>query len=123
MAANPSPRIEFWLAIPRGSKMTISVAGTTPQHIVTATVIELREDGQRKSFPDSSVQPGPLSLTFAGRHSYSIETDLVFGNAGSATVTADVTDPNGQPIAPHFFSTIPGTAGQMVPVRFFVSTV
>jgi len=123
VAADPSPRVQFWLAIPGGSRMRLSVSGTTAQNVVTATVFVVRDDSMNQTFLDPAVQPGPLLLNFLSNHAYSIETDLVFGNDASAKVTAEVSDPDGAAIAPKFESIVPGTAGHMLPVRLFVSTV
>jgi hypothetical protein len=125
-----SDRIAFWVdpLVPGGSKLVISVTGSTPKKLVTAHPFLLRGDGIEQSFPDGAVQPGPLTIKLESPHTYSILTDLVFTTSGTAEVTAELIAPNKKRIGPDnvadavFKSSVAGSEGQTLGLTFFIAT-
>lgn len=125
-----SDRIAFWIdpLVPGGSKLVISVNGSTAKKLVTAHPFLLRGDGLEQSFPDSTVQPGPLAIEFESPHTYSILLDLVFTTSGTAEVTAELLAPNRKRIPPDnaaepvFKSSVAGSQGQTLGLSFFIAT-
>ena len=121
-------RIGSWTKVPSGSKLHISVSGTTASNLVTGRVFVVREDGLEQTIPDSEVQPGPAEILLQFPHIYSLMVDLHYATAGTAEVRASVTSPGGNVVPqdgappPKFSSTIPGTEGQGISVMFFLTT-
>ena len=125
-----SDRIAFWTnpPVPDGSELVISVTGSTAKKLVTAHPFLLRGDGLEQSFPDSAVQPGPLTIELESPHTYSMLLDLVFTTSGTAQVTAELIAPNGRRIPPDnsadpvFESSVAGSEGQTLGLTFFIVT-
>jgi hypothetical protein len=121
-------RIGSWTRVPGGSSIRVSVTGTTATDLVTAHLFLLREDGVEQTFPDSAVQPGPVSILLDSPHTYSLLLDLNFVTAAKAEVTAEVISPfatlvpqDGAP-PPVFNTSIQGTQSVISGVTFFVTT-
>src|SRR4029079_7505029 len=121
-------RIGSWTKVPNGSRMRISVVGTTAENLVTAHPFVLSSDGFEQTLPDSMVQPGPSNILLEAPHMYSILVDLNFATGATAEIHAAVVTPAGdvfpQDGAPpeEFHSVITGTEGQIVGVTFIIST-
>lgn len=121
-------RIGIWTNVPHGSQILISVSGTTATSLVTAHARVLRNDGLQQEFPDSMLQPGPLIIGLDFPHTYSIQTDLVFGTSAHAVVTARVIDrdnvpvpPDGDP-RPEYNEAFDGSAGEVIGIVFLIVT-
>jgi hypothetical protein len=121
-------RIGSWTRVPHGSRIRISVTGTTEENLVIASVFVIRDDGFEQTVPDSSVQPGPVEILLEFPRSYSLLVDLKFVTAAKAQVHAAVISSGGNVIpqdgAPpaEFDSTIQGTEGQLSGITFFLTT-
>ena len=121
-------RIAIWSAVPDGSSILISAKGTTKKKLITAHAFLLRSDGMEQTFPDTLVQPGPVSVTLESPNTYSILVDLVYVTSGTAEVTAEVVDPGKKRIPAdgttdkRFKSTLAGSQGQTLGLTFIIIT-
>lgn len=121
-------RIAIWSAVPDGSNILISAKGTTKKKLITAHAFLLRSDGMEQTFPDSLVQPGPISVTLDSPNTYSILLDLVYVTSGTADVTVEVVDPAKKRIPAdgttdkRFKSTLAGSQGQTLGLTFIIIT-
>jgi hypothetical protein len=125
MASNK--RIASWSTAPDGSKLRISMQGTTKKKLVTAHLFLLRDDGFEQQVLDDQIQPGPFELKLESPHTYSIALDLIFVTTGTADVTAQVVSGKKQ-VPPdgstdkQFTSTVTAPAGADPGFTFFIVT-
>jgi hypothetical protein len=127
MAAS-SPRSANWSLVPDNSHFHVGVSGTTAGSLITASGRVFIGAEAGTNVPDSALQPGPHDVLLRSPDAYTIDVDVLFATAGTATVTAEVVGPGGATIPqdnsppPKFSSTVTGVAGQIAAFTFTITT-
>jgi hypothetical protein len=117
--------IHNWLGASKGSRLFISLKGTTQDALVIGTVEFIAGFGPSPPviFPDSAVQPGPLILPLPDTTAYDANLIITFATKATASVSAFVEQPNGEHFSVDCTETFEGEQGESTLVAYTITTI
>jgi Family of unknown function (DUF5675) len=119
-----TPNFHSWVRVPQGSRLVISLSGTTRKNVVTGSGTIRSDNSPPRDFHDDEVQPGPLVVQLVGQDSATVLLNLQFGTAATADVTAFVEDSaGGNRIPVDYHETFARQQGDAEKIVFQVITV
>lgn len=118
-------RVKMWSSVPNGSKLIVTVDGTTDTNFVVATIDGLAEPpkkGQEIKAIIDTAEGAPFELPLLSPKRYSVDIVLVFMTDATSTVRARIVNPQGKQFKEALETKITRSKGAIESVALSVGT-